>query len=515
MRSFITRLAPRLATRIPRRYYSSDPRDPYGPFDKAPVVDPPAPETLVTLAIETSCDDTCVAVLEKCGSAARLLFEKKVTSDNKIYGGVHPATAVESHTAAVAPLVREAIRYLPNRQPGKRSFQYRKMTTGDIIAFKRLPDFVTVTRGPGMLSSLSAGLTIAKGLAVAWQVPLVAIHHMQAHALTPRLVHALRQPWPKTTPTKAPSYNPDFPFLTLLASGGHTQLVLSNSLTSHTILADSLNISVGDMLDKVGRTLLPPDILDAANDVMYAAQLERFAFPVPDPTPSNPSPKPDYSWYEVPPTRADEIKLFFPPEPYKWSLTPPLSQSRDMAFDFSGLGGQAQKILTQDPNRPLESIPIEERRELARGVMKLAFEHLASRVLFALQDMRGAVPHRSKQHPSNLQAAKKIGTTRARNIRTLVLSGGVASNAFLRKVLRDMLDARGFDDVEIVAPPPQLCTDNAAMVAWTGMEMYERGWQTALDVLPVRKWPFDPAQSGGGIMEIGGWMEWMPQGVEL
>ncbi|EGS17966.1 uncharacterized protein CTHT_0059790 [Thermochaetoides thermophila DSM 1495] len=486
MRSFITRLAPRLATRIPRRYYSSDPRDPYGPFDKAPVVDPPAPETLVTLAIETSCDDTCVAVLEKCGSAARLLFEKKVTSDNKIYGGVHPATAVESHTAAVAPLVREAIRYLPNRQPGKRSFQYRKMTTGDIIAFKRLPDFVT-----------SPSTTCKPTLSpLAWSTPSAS-------------------PGPKPPQPKAPSYNPDFPFLTLLASGGHTQLVLSNSLTSHTILADSLNISVGDMLDKVGRTLLPPDILDAANDVMYAAQLERFAFPVPDPTPSNPSPKPDYSWYEVPPTRADEIKLFFPPEPYKWSLTPPLSQSRDMAFDFSGLGGQAQKILTQDPNRPLESIPIEERRELARGVMKLAFEHLASRVLFALQDMRGAVPHRSKQHPSNLQAAKKIGTTRARNIRTLVLSGGVASNAFLRKVLRDMLDARGFDDVEIVAPPPQLCTDNAAMVAWTGMEMYERGWQTALDVLPVRKWPFDPAQSGGGIMEIGGWMEWMPQGVEL
>lgn len=111
----------------------------------------------MTLAIETSCDDTSVAIVEKGvhhgSTVARLHFHKKVTSDNTEFQGVHPLFTLKSHQENLANLVAEAIEHLP--------------THG---ATRTLPDFVSVTRGPGMRSNLFTGLDTAKGLAVAWQV---------------------------------------------------------------------------------------------------------------------------------------------------------------------------------------------------------------------------------------------------------------------------------------------------------------------------------------------------------
>ena len=111
---------------------------------------------LLTLAIETSCDDTAVAVLEKAQLpngkvGATLHFHKKVTSNNTAYHGVHPLASLCSHQENLASLAEEAIQHLP---------------------VNRIPDFVAVTRGPGMRTNLSTGLDTAKGLAVAWQVSL-------------------------------------------------------------------------------------------------------------------------------------------------------------------------------------------------------------------------------------------------------------------------------------------------------------------------------------------------------
>lgn len=108
---------------------------------------------LVTLAIETSCDDTSVAIVEKethnGQPVARLHFHEKVTSNNAAYRGVHPLVSLQSHQENLAILIGKAIRHLPS---------------------KTVPDFVSVTRGPGMRSNLFTGLDTAKGLAVAWQV---------------------------------------------------------------------------------------------------------------------------------------------------------------------------------------------------------------------------------------------------------------------------------------------------------------------------------------------------------
>ncbi|KAI2777341.1 glycoprotease family protein [Daldinia loculata] len=454
---------------------------------------------LLTLAIESSCDDTCVTLLEKDHGAgrgaARLLFDKKITSDNRQFRGVRPITAVASHTQHLAGMVREAMRALPDAGVMETRDE---ATSGDVVWVdgrpRRKPDFVTVTRGPGMMSNLSTGLNTAKGLAVAWGVPLLAVHHMQAHALTPRLVSALeagkRERAQKEGQTRIgeqdepPSRDqppeqvltPAFPFLSLLVSGGHSLLVLSRSLTNHSILAEAQNIAIGDMLDKCARDIIPASELAASNGVMYAAHLERFAFP------NGPS---DYA-YTPPPTRAEEIKIYDPG--FGWKLTPPLSESVDMSFEFAGLNGQVIKVMLEHPDMELA-----ERRLIAQHTMRLVFEHLASRLLLALS--KSGVAYEGEGKDSTL----------LRDVRTLVVAGGVASNRYLMHILRGILDVRGYSHIELVCPPLPLCTDNGAMIAWTGMEMYEAGWRSELDVLAIKKWPLDPNSEDGGILGVPGW----------
>ncbi|KAK1988707.1 glycoprotease family-domain-containing protein [Colletotrichum cereale] len=458
--------------------------------------------TLLTLAIETSCDDTCVALLSKDPGPrgrATLHFNRKVTSDSTAYGGVYPPVALRSHDAHLAPLVAEALASLPpvEEHPDDDDPPCGGSGGGTITVAglpRQKPTFVTVTRGPGMSANLASGLATAKGLATAWQVPLLAVNHMQAHALTPRLVSALeRSPppsassFPLGSATASSPIQPEYPFLTLLVSGGHTQLVHSRSLADHRILATSADVAVGDALDKAARLILPPDVLASHGDVMYGALLERFAFPGSSTTSPSPSQQDDDYEYTPPLRRVDEIATYT--SPYSWTLTPPLAASRALSYSFAGLGSQIHKIATlktaaaaDDDKADLMSL--EERRCLARAAMRLLFQHLASRVLLAIAaqpELRDAV-------------------------KTLVISGGVASNRFLMHVLRRTLDVRGFGHVDITAPPPALCTDNAAMIAWTGMEMYEAGWESELSVHPERKWSIDPASDQGGILGLGGWV---------
>ncbi|KAI0525998.1 glycoprotease family-domain-containing protein [Xylaria bambusicola] len=450
---------------------------------------------LLTLAIETSCDDTCVAILEKRDSSfIRLHFNEKITSDNRTFRGVHPLAAVVSHTENLAPLIQKALRSLPSPADVRPSQDVNSHGQAIFVDGRpRLrPDFISVTRGPGMASNLATGLNHAKGLAVAWDVPLVAVNHMQAHALTPRLVSALEvqklacKSKDEEDASSQKSISPQFPFLSLLVSGGHTMLVHSKSLNDHAILAESMNIAVGDMIDKCARLIVPSETLSAegSDSGAYGPIFEEFAFPG-----SRESVSYDYN-YTPPATRAAEIKTF--DSGRGWSLTPPLhlkgmGEEAASQFEFAGLGGQAQKLMIIYPDMDIES-----RRVLARATMTLVFEHLTTRLVYALL-------------ANNDQSRKR---TRGQDrIRTVVLSGGVASNKFLRHVVRKMLDARGLADIEVIAPPVSLCTDNAAMIAWTGMEMYENGWRSDLDILTLRKWPLDPTAEGGGILGASGWYQ--------
>lgn len=418
----------------------------------------------MTLAIETSCDDTSVAILETHDTKTSLHFHSKITSDNREHQGVHPIVALDSHQFNLAKLLKSSLSNLPIQRSAVAHLNNALLVTDEHgTQIRKKPDFVTVTRGPGMRASLGVGLNTAKGLAVAWQVPLLGVNHMQAHALTPRLVSALEG---------NTAGDPKFPFLSLLVSGGHTMLVQSVDLCNHKILANASDIAIGDLIDKCARDLLPAEILENGADVMYGRLLEAFAFP---------NGKSDHE-YVAPQTRAEELECKM--SPYGWALTPPLAGTKggkkvySMEYALSGLGSAVKRLMTSKPE-----MPEVERRYLARELMRVAFEHLATRVLMALQ------------------------TPEMKDIDTLVVSGGVASNDFLKTVLRKMLDQRGHQNMRILFPPPSLCTDNAAMIAWTGIEMWNAGWRSGMGCVALRKWSVDAEAEDGGILGVGGWVK--------
>ncbi|RBR15548.1 uncharacterized protein FIESC28_07313 [Fusarium coffeatum] len=423
----------------------------------------PRSRHLTTLAIETSCDDTGVAVLRHTPKSTELLFNERISSDNRAFRGIHPLVAAKGHSAALAPLVHRALDALPAAEDG----EDKRICYASGVR-KQIPDFVSVTRGPGMRSNLGIGLDMAKGLAVAWGVPLVGVHHMQAHALTPRLARALGMSMGEEEESKE---GPGFPFLSLLVSGGHTQLVHSTGLTEHSILATSGDIAIGNLLDQTARDILPPEIFDASEHVMYGRLLEAFAFP-----PNTDTTSAYKAVFTPPASRSAEMNP--PATGYDWNIPTPFRQTRKLAFSFSSIYTHVHELAT---SRPSMSIP--ERRALAQHTMMAAFTHLAGRLCIALDDK------------PELRTAK-----------TLVVAGGVASNKFLMHVLRSMLAVRGYDKMQIVAPPVELCTDNAAMIAWTGMEMFQAGYESELNITGIGKWPMDP-EIGEGILGVDGWVK--------
>ena len=210
---------------------------------------------------------------------------------------------------------------------------------------------------------------------------------------------------------------------------------------------------------------------------MYGRILENYAFP---------DPNPDYASFFTPASsRAEEIVDV--PSGYSWTLGLPFRQSRRLAYSFSSIYTNVHKIAAaaDADAKGNSSMDDAERRTLARHTMRAAFQHLASRLCLALEDL----PH-------------------LREASTLVVAGGVASNRFLMHVLRTTLDARGFGHLEILAPPVALCTDNAAMIAWTGMEMFRAGWHTDLSVMPIPRWPLDPdaGEAKTGLLGVDGWL---------
>ena len=347
-------------------------------------------------------DDTSVAILEKedtdCKDVsvlrdaprAILHFHEKVTADNRIYGGIHPIKSLESHQVNLATLVAKALRSLPPPKDGSVD-PFKTVTIGveGSCTVHQKPTFISVTRGPGMRSSLATGLDTAKGLATAWSIPVIGVHHMQGHLLVNRLVSALR------SGSKAMHLTPEFPFLTLLVSGGHTTLLHSRSLTDHAELASTADIAIGDSIDKLSRSVLPPELLASSSDTNYGRILESYAFP---------SPVLDYAY--SPPLRRQE-ELVRQISRWGWGLAPPLSQTKVMEFSFSGIESTVRRIMETRGAQMCE----DERRDLAREAMRVLFEHLAGRTVIAL---------------------KQLETTHKERTNTLVVSGGVAANKYLK-----------------------------------------------------------------------------------
>lgn len=200
------------------------------------------------LGIETSCDETGVAIYdEKQGLIANQLYSQIALHAD--YGGVVPELASRDHIRKTAPLIQVAL-----KEAG--------LTAADI-------DGVAYTAGPGLVGALLVGATIARSLAYAWNVPAIGVHHMEAHLLAPML-------------EKQAENRPHFPFIALLVSGGHTQLVRVNAVGQYQLLGESIDDAAGEAFDKTAK-LLGLDYPGGAALARLAEQgtPQRFVFPRP------------------------------------------------------------------------------------------------------------------------------------------------------------------------------------------------------------------------------------------
>ena len=170
------------------------------------------------LGIETSCDETGVAIFDtRAGLQAHALHSQAALHRN--YGGVVPELASRDHVQRLLPLIRDVL----DRSGGSR----------------RDLDAVAYTAGPGLVGALLVGVSVGRSLAYAWGIPGVAVHHMEAHLLAPML--------------EDPA--PEFPFVALLVSGGHTQLVRVNGAGDYVLLGESLDDAAGEAFDKTANLL--------------------------------------------------------------------------------------------------------------------------------------------------------------------------------------------------------------------------------------------------------------------
>lgn len=498
-------------------------------------------------------DDASVAVLEThetedpfpCNlkTQAQLHYHARETAKNREHRGIHPSVTITHHQETIAQLTSDAVKCLPKNERGER----------------RIPDFVSVTRGPGLKGCLQVGINVAQGLAAGWQIPLLGIHHMQAHTLTPRLASALKTP---ISPSPGSPQSLEFPFLTLLVSGGHTMLLLSRSITDHEILVDTCDVAIGDYLDKVGRDLIPHEILRnlRSDTLVYGRLLSEFAFPLTrinleDGTISHP-----YD-YEPPRTKGEYLQ---PRQikPWGWAVPIPFAKSvpNPKVFSFAGIGTYIDRLI-KDLSQSEQGFGYSERQGLARETMRVAFEHIAARIGEAIIELRyggssqpsgkkvrssatgeSAPSHpdadtergsseaedsvlASRHNPQDPSARHTVNTHDRREQQRaiiyknkkvwfpekghtpLVISGGVASNPFLRELIPRFLAARKprLPRVKLICPPADLCTDNAAMIAWCGVEMWRAGWEGDLNIKATPRWPLDEGVAGGGVLGLGGW----------
>jgi len=345
----------------------------------------PATAPLI-LGLESSCDETAAALVD----GGRVILSHRLAGQeaaHRPYGGVVPEIAARAHVEALGPLIEGAL-----SDAGK--------TLADI-------DAVAATAGPGLIGGVMVGLLMAKGLALSAKKPLVAVNHLEGHALSPRLAD----------PTLA------FPYLLLLVSGGHCQLLLVEGVGRYRRLATTIDDAAGEAFDKTAKLLglgFP-----GGPAVERAAMLgDATAVPLPR----------------------------------------PLLGSAEPHFSFAGL--KSAVLRARDSGRYRAE-------DIAASFQQAVVDCLIDRTRRALASAEGAT--------------------------ALVVAGGVAANTAVRGALEALAHEHG---LRFSAPPLWLCTDNAAMIAWAGIERFQAGLTDPFDIPARPRWPLDPsaeAVRGAGV----------------
>lgn len=348
---------------------------------------------MLVLGIETTCDETAAAVVERRADGTGRILSNIVRSQNEDhapYGGVVPEIAARAHIDVLDGIVARAM-------------AEAKVDYGQLSG-------IAAAAGPGLIGGVIVGLTTAKAIALVNATPLVAVNHLEAHALTPRLTDRL-----------------EFPYCLFLASGGHTQIVAVRGVGDYVRLGTTVDDAIGEAFDKVAKLLgLPYPGGPQVEQSAVTGDAKRFAFPRP---------------------------MVGRPEPN---------------FSLSGL----KTAVRNEASRITPLVP--------RDVANLCASFQAA-VLDVVSDRVAAGLRVFKE---------RFGTPTA-----LVAAGGVAANGPIRRALYTIANNAG---IPLVLPPPALCTDNGAMIAWAGAEKLALGQIDTLDSAPRARWPLDADAAAKG-----------------
>ncbi|KAF0026175.1 hypothetical protein F2P81_020912 [Scophthalmus maximus] len=342
-----------------------------------------AASSSLVLGIETSCDDTGAAVLNEKGE----ILGESLHSQKEVHlrtGGIIPTVAQQLHRENIERVVQEALE-----------------TSGvDPIQLAA----VATTVKPGLALSLGIGLEFSQRFVRQHNKPFIPIHHMEAHALTVRMLHHVA-----------------FPFLVLLVSGGHSLLAVARGVDDFLLLGHNLDEAPGDTLDKVARRLSLIKHLQCAT-LSGGQAIELLA------------------------KNGDRMRFHF---------RTPLGQSHDCCFSFAGIRNQVTLAIIK--------------KEAEEGVEQGTLLSCANDIAAATQHT--VASHLAKRTHRAILFCKANGLLPSSSP-TLVLSGGVASNQYIRKALTIITEMTG---LHLLCPPAKFCTDNGVMIAWNGVERLREG----------------------------------------
>lgn len=325
------------------------------------------------LGIETSCDETACAIV----TDSREILSNKIYSqikEHEAFGGVVPEIASRSHITHLDGLIRA-------------SLHEANCTWHDI-------DGISVTAGPGLIGGVIVGVMEAKAIASSLGKPFIAVNHLEGHALTARLSH-----------------NIVFPYLLLLVSGGHTQILQVDGVGDYELLGESLDDAAGECFDKLAKML--------GLGIPGGPKIESLA--------KNGNPN-------------------------AFDLPKPLFGDGSCNFSFSGLKTAVKKVV--------------ENGALSMEDICAVFQNTVANII-----------------ADRMQNALSMLKSPCYNV---VVAGGVAANLAIRSKLEELAAK---NHIQLIAPPLNLCTDNAAMIAWAGIEKFKSGQVDKIDFAPKARWP--------------------------
>lgn len=356
------------------------------------------------LAIDTSCDDSSAAILNN-----ETVLSNIVASQNQIhkkFGGVFPTLAKQAHKENLEPTILMAL------QKSKSTFEEL--------------DAIAVTTGPGLAPALEIGIGFAKELAEKYQKKIIAINHIEAHALSPLALNNGKKSHKEKTAKK------NFPALAIVISGGHSEFILVNEIGKYKKIGKTIDDAAGECLDKVGRLL----------NLGYPAGsiIEQFA------------------------KKGHEGKFVFPKA---------MTDQKNFNLSFSGLKTYARNLIADlEKQNKLDKQTI---FDLALDLQNAVFDQIIyklERILLSPNLIKDEYPDRDF-----LKHLKK-GNVPITEINEIWLGGGVAANITLRKKIRGLLkkyQKQSGKKIELKVPySKKLCGDNAAMIGLTAYFKYQR-----------------------------------------